>query len=159
MRSRVSWFENFLRCGFLCYLLRLLLSFDPVTLASLSAKPANKRLHLLRVKADAASLCITCVRDIHAANPFAERVPVTPLFESNTSHSVKSFQNDNNNYDAVKDEAEAASWLIFDPKSDLNSSPYLFSDSEAIPFRFAPILFCVRISSRSIGRGELVKEP
>lgn len=88
-------------------------------------------------KADAASLCITCDRDIHTANPLAarhERVPVTPFFESNTSHSVKSLQNNNNNYDAVKDEAEAASWLISDPKADLNSSPYLFSDSEAIPF-------------------------
>jgi len=88
-------------------------------------------------KADAASLCITCDRDIHTANPLAarhERVPVTPFFESNTSHSVKSLPNNNNNYDAVKDEAEAASWLISDPKADLNSSPYLFSDSEAIPF-------------------------
>jgi hypothetical protein len=85
-------------------------------------------------KADAASLCITCDRDIHSANPLAarhERIPVTPFFESTT---VKTFHNNNNHYDAVKDEAEAASWLISDPKTDLNSSPYMFSDSEAIPF-------------------------
>ncbi|CAK8568527.1 unnamed protein product [Lathyrus sativus] len=87
-------------------------------------------------KADAAALCISCDRDIHSANPLAarhERLPITPLSESITSHSEKALHN-NNNYDAVKDEAEAASWLLTDPKADLNSSPYIFSDSEAIPF-------------------------
>ncbi|XP_004501398.1 zinc finger protein CONSTANS-LIKE 4-like [Cicer arietinum] len=88
-------------------------------------------------KADAASLCITCDRDIHTANPLAarhERLPITPFFDSIDSHSVKPIHHNNNHYDTGEDEAEAASWLISDPKADLNCSPYIFSDSEAIPF-------------------------
>ncbi|KAL5074474.1 hypothetical protein RYX36_013458 [Vicia faba] len=88
-------------------------------------------------KADAAALCISCDRDIHSANPLAarhERLPITPLFESTTSQKEKSIHNINHYDDSVKDEAEAASWLLTDPKADLNSSSYIFSDSEAIPF-------------------------
>lgn len=88
-------------------------------------------------KADSASLCISCDRDIHSANPLAarhERFPVTPFFESIHSHSVKSLHNNNTNRYDAEEEAEAASWLLPAPKADLNSSPYLFSDIEPIPF-------------------------
>ncbi|XP_027353981.1 zinc finger protein CONSTANS-LIKE 4 [Abrus precatorius] len=96
-------------------------------------------------KADAAALCLACDRDIHSANPLAsrhERLPVTPFFES--VHSVKSsspinFLDDHRFFsdadaDVSTEEAEAASWLLPTPKTDLNSSQYLFSESEPVPY-------------------------
>nr|AGZ15419.1 constans [Phaseolus vulgaris] len=96
-------------------------------------------------KADAAVLCLACDRDIHSANPLAsrhERVPVVPFYES--VHSVKAsspinFLDDHRFFsdadaDVSTEEAEAASWLLPNPKTDLNSSQYLFSESEPVPY-------------------------
>ncbi|KAJ1382514.1 CCT domain [Sesbania bispinosa] len=89
-------------------------------------------------KADAASLCLACDQDIHSANPLAsrhERFPVTPIFES--VHSVKSSSTANfldhhhffsDDADADAEEAEAASWLLPAPKTDL------FSENEPLTF-------------------------
>ncbi|PON94572.1 Zinc finger-domain containing protein [Trema orientale] len=94
-------------------------------------------------KADAAALCVTCDRDIHSANPLArrhERVPVTPVYESvNKSAGTVNFLNDRCFSDVDGDaaevsteEAEAASWLLPNPKAidspDLNSGQYVFPD-------------------------------
>ncbi|QCE16325.1 zinc finger protein CONSTANS-LIKE 4-like [Vigna unguiculata] len=96
-------------------------------------------------KADAAALCLACDRDIHSANPLAsrhERLPVAPFYES--VHSVKAsspinFLDDHRFFsdadaDVSTEEAEAASWLLPTPKTDLNSSQYLFSESEPVPY-------------------------
>ncbi|KAG4389274.1 hypothetical protein GLYMA_06G059600v4 [Glycine max] len=96
-------------------------------------------------KADAAALCLACDRDIHSANPLAsrhERIPVTPFFES--VHSVKAsspinfhhrfFSDADADADVSTEEAEAASWLLPNPKTDLNSSQYLFSETEPVPY-------------------------
>ena len=96
-------------------------------------------------KADAAALCLACDRDIHSANPLAsrhERIPVSPFFES--VHSVKAsspinFLDDHRFFsdadaDVSTEEAEAASWLLPNPKTDLNSSQYLFSETEPVPY-------------------------
>ncbi|KAE9609283.1 hypothetical protein Lal_00020446 [Lupinus albus] len=95
-------------------------------------------------KADAASLCFACDRDIHTANPLAarhERVPVTPFYDQSL-HSVKShfddFPDDDHRFfandadaDVSTDEAEAASWLLPNPKAaDLNA----FAEIEPIPY-------------------------
>lgn len=102
-------------------------------------------------KADAAALCVTCDRDIHSANPLArrhERVPVTPFYDSMNSGSstaVKSGRAVNlledrylsdveGDTEVSTEEAEAASWLLPNPKAmespDLNSGPYAFADMD-----------------------------
>ncbi|KAI4316430.1 hypothetical protein L6164_024409 [Bauhinia variegata] len=105
-------------------------------------------------KADAASLCVTCDHDIHSANPLArrhERVPVTPFYDPvpsslHSSNPVKSsapinFLDDRYFSDADADaddvsreEAEAASWLLPNPKAvdspDRNSGQYPFSEMD-----------------------------
>ncbi|KAK7311924.1 hypothetical protein RJT34_10399 [Clitoria ternatea] len=96
-------------------------------------------------KADAAALCLACDRDIHSANPLAsrhERLPVVPFFEA--VHSVKAsspinFLEDHRFFsdadaDVSTEEAEAASWLLPTPKADLNTSQYLYSESEPVPY-------------------------
>lgn len=101
-------------------------------------------------KADAAALCVTCDRDIHSANPLArrhERVPVTPLYDSidsaksSAAGGTVNFLTDRYFSDvdgdgaeeASTEEAEAASWLLPNPKAiddnpDLNSDQYVFPD-------------------------------
>ncbi|KAB2627975.1 zinc finger protein CONSTANS-LIKE 4-like [Pyrus ussuriensis x Pyrus communis] len=102
-------------------------------------------------KADDAALCVTCDRDIHSANPLSrrhERVPVTPFYDSVNSAAdsvpaVKSVVNflDNRYLSDVdgetevsREEAEAASWLLPNPKAmenpDLNSGQYLFQEMD-----------------------------
>ncbi|KAK0571209.1 hypothetical protein LWI29_012492 [Acer saccharum] len=107
-------------------------------------------------KADAAALCVTCDRDIHSANPLArrhERVPVTPFYDSASSATVKhgggggvgiaSFLDDQSYFDDAegggddvsREEAEAASWLLPNPKAveespDLNTGQYVFSEMD-----------------------------
>ncbi|KAL5559590.1 hypothetical protein UlMin_035801 [Ulmus minor] len=99
-------------------------------------------------KADAAALCVTCDRDIHSANPLAsrhERVPVTPIYDSVSSvnsgkSSTVNFLNDryfsdpHGDGEASTEEAEAASWLLPNPKAvespDLNSGQYVFTDMD-----------------------------
>ncbi|KAK7283147.1 hypothetical protein RIF29_12464 [Crotalaria pallida] len=89
-------------------------------------------------KADAASLCFACDHDIHSANPLAarhERIPVAPFFYHADSplHSPdhrRFFGSDDVEADVSTEEAEAASWLLPNPKgADLNS----FSEMEAVP--------------------------
>ncbi|OVA02102.1 zinc finger protein [Macleaya cordata] len=109
-------------------------------------------------KADAASLCVTCDRDIHSANPLArrhERFPVVPFYESAASavksnainflvpdgdnHLLKPSdddddEDDTNDGETIREEAEAASWLLQNPNPklmeapDLKSADYFFSD-------------------------------
>ncbi|XP_052210756.1 zinc finger protein CONSTANS-LIKE 4 [Diospyros lotus] len=92
-------------------------------------------------KADAAALCATCDRDIHSANPLArrhERLPVTPFYDcpikSPTAHGGGEDRcfSDLNGGEAAEEEAEAASWLLPNPKvmesPDLKPAEYLFSD-------------------------------
>lgn len=104
-------------------------------------------------KADAAALCVTCDRDIHSANPLArrhERVPVTPFYDSVDSSAVKQGNGgvvnfldedrylehvDGGSSDVSREEAEAASWLLPNPKvADLNTGqaqePYVFQDMD-----------------------------
>lgn len=100
-------------------------------------------------KADAAALCVTCDHDIHSANPLArrhERVPITPFYDSATvanTNAVKpgvfNFLEDRYLSDADGDEvsteeAEAASWLLSNPKAvdnlDLKSGQYVFNDMD-----------------------------
>ncbi|KAG4920874.1 hypothetical protein JHK86_049687 [Glycine max] len=86
-------------------------------------------------------------RDIHFANPLAschERIPVTPFFEF--VHSFKAslpinfhhrfFSNTDADADAdvSTEEAEAASWLLANLKTDLNLSQYLFSETKPVPY-------------------------
>lgn len=91
----------------------------------------------LTCKADAASLCLSCDRDIHSANPLAarhERLPITPFYES--VDSPVDFLDDNRFFsndadaDVSTEEAEAASWLLPNPKADLNH----FSETEPVPY-------------------------
>ncbi|KAL5782941.1 hypothetical protein ACOSP7_007970 [Xanthoceras sorbifolium] len=100
-------------------------------------------------KADAAALCVTCDRDIHSANLLArrhERVPVTPFYDSASSAADKHgggvnsllddqsyFDDSNGGDDVSREEAEAASWLLPNPKAveespDLNTGQYVFSE-------------------------------
>ncbi|NP_001280817.1 zinc finger protein CONSTANS-LIKE 4 [Malus domestica] len=102
-------------------------------------------------KADDAALCVTCDRDIHSANPLShadERVPVTPFYDSVNSatdsvpavKSAVNFLNDryfsdvDGEIEARREEAEAASWLLPNPKAmenpDLNSGQYLFPEMD-----------------------------
>ncbi|BFG17998.1 hypothetical protein CerSpe_042720 [Prunus speciosa] len=105
-------------------------------------------------KADDAALCVTCDRDIHSANPLSrrhERVPVTPFYDSENSAAnsvpvVKSVVNflddryfsDVDGQDAEtevsREEAEAASWLLPNPKAmenpDLNSGEYFLPEMD-----------------------------
>ncbi|KAK3210548.1 hypothetical protein Dsin_015254 [Dipteronia sinensis] len=104
-------------------------------------------------KADAAALCVTCDRDIHSANPLArrhERVPVTPFYDSATlkhggggGGGIASFLDDQSYFDDAegggddvsREEAEAASWLLPNPKAveenpDLNTGQYVFSEMD-----------------------------
>ncbi|KAI4337221.1 hypothetical protein L6164_015666 [Bauhinia variegata] len=102
-------------------------------------------------KADAASLCVTCDRDIHSANPLArrhERVPVTPFYDHvpsslNSSIPPKSapinflddrYFSDAEADDVSREEAEAASWLLPNPKAvdspDLNSGQYVLPEMD-----------------------------
>ncbi|PHT33059.1 Zinc finger protein CONSTANS-LIKE 4 [Capsicum baccatum] len=78
-------------------------------------------------KADAAALCVTCDNDIHSANPLArrhERVPVVPFYDSNVevkSHGGTDGDDDEKNLfpdtcDQPEEEAEAASWILQNPK-------------------------------------------
>ncbi|KAL5176709.1 Zinc finger protein CONSTANS-LIKE 4 [Glycine soja] len=94
-------------------------------------------------KADAAALCLACDHDIHSANPLAschKRIPVTSFFES--VHSVKASSPINFHHpfffdvdaDVSTEEAKAASWLLANPKTYLNSSQYLFSKTESVPY-------------------------
>ncbi|KAG4963237.1 hypothetical protein JHK82_039906 [Glycine max] len=96
-------------------------------------------------KADVATLCLACDRDIHSANPLAshhERIPIMPFFES--IHSVKAslpinfhhrfFSDAETDADISIEEAEAASWLLPNPKTDLNSSQYLFFKTKLAPY-------------------------
>ncbi|KAL5164834.1 Zinc finger protein CONSTANS-LIKE 4 [Glycine soja] len=96
-------------------------------------------------KADAAALCLACDRDIHSANRLAschECIPITLLFES--EHSVKASSPINFHHRFFSDidadanvsieEAEVASWLLANPKTDLNSSQYLFSETKLVPY-------------------------
>ncbi|KAL5161105.1 Zinc finger protein CONSTANS-LIKE 4 [Glycine soja] len=93
-----------------------------------------------------AALCLTCDCDIHYANPLASRhecIPVMSFFEF--VHSVKAsspinfhhrfFSDINVDTNVSTKEAEAASWLLPNSKTDLNSSQYLFSITEPIPNR------------------------
>lgn len=110
-------------------------------------------------KADAAALCVTCDRDIHSANPLArrhERVPVTPFYDP--VHSVggapsgtainflddRYFSDADGDADVSREEAEAASWLLPNPKAvespDLNSGEYVFSEMEpCLDLDFGPV--------------------
>ncbi|KAE9586905.1 hypothetical protein Lal_00004418 [Lupinus albus] len=92
-------------------------------------------------KADAASLCFACDRDIHTANSLAarhERVPVTPFFNNDSIGSASNFIDHDNRFftndaddDVSIEEAEAASWLLPNPKgTDLNSFP----EVEPVPY-------------------------
>lgn len=97
-------------------------------------------------KADAAALCVTCDRDIHSANLLAsrhERVPITPLYEpvSSAKSGTVNFLGDrffsedaDGDAEASTEEAEAASWLLPNPKvmesPDLNSGQYAFPEME-----------------------------
>lgn len=102
-------------------------------------------------KADAAALCVSCDRDIHSANPLArrhERVPVTPFYDSVRSSAVKHHHHnflDEQNYfneeegggvGGAAEEAEAASWLLPNPKvveesnPDLNTGQFVFSEMD-----------------------------
>jgi len=81
-----------------------------------------------------AALCLACNRDIHSANPLAsrhERIPVTSFFESINSVKVSDANADAH---VSTEEAETASWLLPNPKTDLNSSQYLFSEIEPVPY-------------------------
>ncbi|XP_062025095.1 zinc finger protein CONSTANS-LIKE 4 [Rosa rugosa] len=102
-------------------------------------------------KADDATLCVTCDREIHSANPLSrrhERVPVAPFYaslNSDDSTAVKSDaavnflddrylsdgdgDGDGETTEVSREEAEAASWLLPNPK-DLNSGQYVFSDMD-----------------------------
>lgn len=88
-------------------------------------------------KADDATLCVTCDREIHSANPLSrrhERVPVAPFYDSlNSGKSDAAAVNlldDRYLSDGETTEAEAASWLLPNPK-DLNSGQYVFSDMDS----------------------------
>lgn len=98
-------------------------------------------------KADAAALCVTCDRDIHSANPLArrhERVPVTPFYDSVGSNAKSGaaanfledryFSDVEGDAEVSTEEAEAASWLLPNPKAmespDLNSGQYVFADMD-----------------------------
>ncbi|CAN6582796.1 unnamed protein product [Malus baccata var. baccata] len=102
-------------------------------------------------KADDAALCVTCDRDIHSANPLSsrhDRVPVTPFYDSMNSaadsvpvvKSVVNFLDDrylsdvDGETEVSREEAEAASWLLPNPKAmenpDLNSGQYLFQEMD-----------------------------
>nr|AGA19018.1 constans [Mangifera indica] len=94
-------------------------------------------------KADAAALCVACDHDIHSANPLArrhERVPVTPFYDSVNSadkHNgvVNFFDDVEGGGDVSREEAEAASWLLPNPKvvedgSEMNTGQYVFSDMD-----------------------------
>ncbi|KAG4967566.1 hypothetical protein JHK87_033217 [Glycine soja] len=81
-----------------------------------------------------AALCLACNRDIHSANPLTsrhERIPVTSFFESINSVKVSDADADAH---VSTEEAETASWLLPNPKTDLNSSQYLFSEIEPVPY-------------------------
>ncbi|KAJ0030047.1 zinc finger protein CONSTANS-LIKE 4 [Pistacia vera] len=109
-------------------------------------------------KADAAALCDTCDRDIHSANPLArrhERVPVTPFYDSVNSavkhNGVVNFMDDDRYFDDVeggdvsREEAEAASWLLPNPKvvedgPEMNTGQYAFSDMDPyLDLEFGPV--------------------
>lgn len=124
-------------------------------------------------KADAAHLCPTCDRDIHSANPLArrhERVPLSPFYDpaaAADSSAVKSTGNGSaaalksaainklfgeEDYYSADDldaeEAEAASWLLPNPNTNVNpnmngktmdvadpkSIDYLFADDDIDPY-------------------------
>lgn len=103
-------------------------------------------------KADAAALCVTCDRDIHSANPLAsrhERIPVIPLYDSIDNANSNNFKpgvvnflddrylSDPDGDEVSTEEAEAASWLLPNPKvvdsPDLNSGQYVFNDMDPYP--------------------------
>lgn len=88
-------------------------------------------------KADAAALCATCDADIHSANPLAhrhERLPVVPFYDAVSA--TKSSRPTASAEEFSDEEAEAASWLLPDPKnkadidSGYKSTEYLFSDMD-----------------------------
>lgn len=103
-------------------------------------------------KADDATLCVTCDREIHSANPLSrrhERVQVAPFYDSlNSDNSIpvksgaavnflddRYFSDvDRETTEVSMEEAEAASWLLPNPKAmdspDLNSGQYVFSDMD-----------------------------
>ncbi|KAI7756578.1 hypothetical protein M8C21_009888 [Ambrosia artemisiifolia] len=81
-------------------------------------------------KADAATLCVTCDRDIHSANPLArrhERFPVVPFYDPETEAAKFGGGGEMNDQHYLLDfdvnvavEAEAASWLLPNPNPNLN---------------------------------------
>ncbi|KAH9608510.1 hypothetical protein KSS87_020163 [Heliosperma pusillum] len=102
-------------------------------------------------KADAAHLCPSCDRDIHSANPLArrhDRLPLVPFFDTPsannnpdsdsssaavaaaaaTSAAISKLFGDE--YYSDSDDAEAASWLLANPKAA--------DEHKSIDFLFAP---------------------
>ncbi|GMJ11127.1 B-box domain protein 5, CONSTANS-like 4 [Hibiscus trionum] len=95
-------------------------------------------------KADAAALCVTCDRDIHSANPLSrrhERVPLAPFYGSVKPDTEFNFlddryfsDDDGDAENSIREEAEAASWLLPNPKAlespDMNTGQYVFSEMD-----------------------------
>ncbi|XP_031481623.1 zinc finger protein CONSTANS-LIKE 4-like isoform X1 [Nymphaea colorata] len=113
-------------------------------------------------KADSAALCVACDNDIHSANPLArrhERLPVVPFYEPATvamksaatasllvpavepddllkgrgGDGAEEEDDEDEEANARADEAEAASWLLPNPKvcaqdCELKSGEYFFQD-------------------------------
>ncbi|CAI9098236.1 OLC1v1034847C1 [Oldenlandia corymbosa var. corymbosa] len=98
---------------------------------------------IVTCKADAAALCAACDRDIHSANPLArrhERLPVVPFFDSAAAARCNGSSSEEKCFLDVSseaEEAEAASWLLPNPKDtvepdspEYKTADYLFSDMD-----------------------------
>ncbi|ERN07246.1 hypothetical protein AMTRI_Chr12g240810 [Amborella trichopoda] len=104
-------------------------------------------------KADAAALCVACDADIHSANPLArrhERFPVVPFYEppapkssascllvpdrgpKTTENAKLDDEDEDDDHNSIgADEAEAATWLLPNPKiggGEMKSADYFFPE-------------------------------